>query len=554
MSASSKLLYILPDVVYVVELLPAKSPANYEIHNFRQINGKFINEDEFLTENLEKLLDKLEPGEYQVVLPDFLFTDTILDVKATNETQVKDYIKTKLLPSLGIDRQSHQIEAFVLTERHGVYKLQLSALEKSLLAPLAQGMADRALLTSGVTSVSWALKSVISLEPSVSIVQLGEQLYLAEQYIGVDQTVSMPVAEAENLVDTIKTLKGAEPSLQTIYLLTSESVAEKLRQGLHDSVPLQQLAKPDEAEAKMPSYLKLALEVSMKTLATPDYQLPKFDLSSSSSKPAQALNLPIEIAKAVTQAQVSESVSDEEVQTEPAKTKPVVEITDLPKPMIAKLESTQKVIDLAQPSSKESTAKPAVATKVTPSSLSAQSEIQTKKTSTLSNVIKNKSDINGLMKLIAIGVGSFIVTVGIGIGVGLALVFFTNNQIKPNSLLSAIVTPSPVLSETPTPTVTQTQLDPAKLKILVVNATTISGYAGKVAEKLKAAGFGQVKTNNAAGEYDPGTYLLIKTADPALLELIKSKTELTELTAKTDSSITVEDAKAEYTAVVVLAK
>jgi hypothetical protein len=187
MSAQPKLLYILPDVAYTAELLPAKQPNSYAIHSFRQINGEFINEDEFISENLTKLLDKLEPGEYQVILPDFLFTNTILNVKATGQTQVTDYIKSELLPSLEIDKTTHQIETFVLTEHRGVYKLQLSALEKSLVKPLAQGMADRSLLVASVVSVSWALKSLISLEPSLSIVQLGEQLYLTQHYIGLDR-------------------------------------------------------------------------------------------------------------------------------------------------------------------------------------------------------------------------------------------------------------------------------------------------------------------------------------------------------------------------------
>jgi hypothetical protein len=34
-------------------------------------------------------------------------------------------------------------------------------------------------------------------------------------------------------------------------------------------------------------------------------------------------------------------------------------------------------------------------------------------------VIKNKTDVNELMKLIAIGAASFVITVGIGIGLGL---------------------------------------------------------------------------------------------------------------------------------------
>lgn len=609
MSASPRLLYILPDMAYVVELLPAKQPTSFAIHSFRQINGTFITEEEFLTENLEKLLDKLEPGEYQVVLPDFLFTDTILNVKATSEAQVKAYIKDSLLPSLEIDKTSHYIETFVLTEHRGVYKLQLSALEKSLIAPLAEGMVERALLIKSVVAVSWALKSVISLEPALSIVQLGEYLYLAEQYIGVDQALSVPVAEAENLIDTVKTLKGAEPSIQTIYLLSSELVAEKLRQGLHDTVPLQQLAVFTESDDKMPSYLKQAIEVSMKTLSTPEYQLPQFmpevDTARKTAKVVSAVVVPelppeptetADLPAILSELPEADEMEPDEIETsdvsaagddqvlpapeEPAVTvsfssaaanlpKNLVDLTDtaaspIKKPAVIDLttaQPTKVTVAAPQPTvAVESLRSPVVAVKsaampMTPASAHAASPSVIKKTTP--TVIKNKSDVNGMVKLIGIGVGSFIVTVGIGVGVGLGLVMFSNKQVAANPFTAffnqAAPTPSPTTAPVVTPTATPAaKLNPAAEKILVVNATTIPGHAGKVAASLTKGGFTQVKTGNAQGKYEKGVYLLTQSTNPALAESIKTMTGLTTL--KVQATTTTEDAKGDYTAIIVLAE
>jgi hypothetical protein len=285
MSALPKLLYILPDLAYVAELLPTKKSFTYAIHNFRQINGEFLDDNEFIEANIAKLLDRLDVEEYIVVLPDYLFTDTIVNVRAGSESKVREYLKEQLLPGLEITTTTHQIETFILTEFKGSYKVQLSALERSLLTPLSRAMVQRGLSAHSIVSLSWSAKSIISLEPSVSVLQMGEKLYVAQHYIGIDQTSFTPVLESTNVVDAIKTLKGAEPSIQTVYVLANEVFASDLKEALRDLVPVQQLALFNETEAKMPSYVKQIIESSMRTLNAPDYMVPKFALEKVS--PAQ---------------------------------------------------------------------------------------------------------------------------------------------------------------------------------------------------------------------------------------------------------------------------
>src|SRR5258708_36157383 len=149
---TKKYLYILPDSAYLAELLPAKKPHTFAIQAFRQINGDFIDENEFIAENVEKLLKKIEPEEYHLILPDFLFTNTIVDVKHTDEAGVKKYLKEELLPSLGLNKETHEIDTFILTQHQVKSKVQLSALEKALLTPIQKAAEEQKIVITNIRS------------------------------------------------------------------------------------------------------------------------------------------------------------------------------------------------------------------------------------------------------------------------------------------------------------------------------------------------------------------------------------------------------------------
>lgn len=276
---TQKLLYILPDVAYVAELLPGKKEHTFTVQAFRQINGEFIDEDEnFIAENIEKLFSKIEPETYHLIVPDFLFTNTILDVNDTNESKVKQQIKDELLPKLEITKDSHEIETFSLTTYNGVTKIQLTALEKSVLDPIVVAANAHKVTIEHISPLTWTIKSVISLEPSISVLQIGSMVYVAQHYIGVDQCSFSKVDEIENVAEAIKTLKGTQPSIQTVYLLTNQLVEEKLKEHLSNILPLQQLSSAKEGDDQMPSYVKHIIESGMKTLDIPDFPVPSFGL------------------------------------------------------------------------------------------------------------------------------------------------------------------------------------------------------------------------------------------------------------------------------------
>lgn len=335
----------------------------------------------------------------------------------------------------------------------------------------------------------------------------------------------------------------------------------------------------------------------MRTLATPEYQLPKFvpevDKTHATAKIISAVPMPelkaesepkpAEIIPAVMVDHEDEpaadndpeEISDAPVMTEtadqnlPSPEEPKVKVSfssaaaNMPKNLVdltnTKASPIKKaeIIDLTSETPKAVVTTVAPPAKVTVVAPKVESSISLKKPAASTNVIKNKSDVNGLMKLIGIGVLSFIVTVGIGVGVGLGLVMFTNKQPVANPFAAIFAKPTPQPSPTTAPVVTPTatpaaKIDPAAEKVLVVNATTIAGHAGKVAAALKTGGFTQVKTGNAQGKYDKGVYLLTKSTNPALVEAIKTMTGLTSI--QVQDNMTAEDPKAEYTLVLVLAE
>lgn len=284
-SSDNLLLYILPDLAYIAKLVPAKKEHDFNISEFRQINGEFLDDNILLEKNLDKLLAKLEKGSYRLILPDFLFTSTIVNIEAKTQEEVKNYLKNQLLPSLHLDEENFYLDTTILSNYKGTFKVQLTALEKALLTPLNKLLQDKEeLKLVSISPLSWTSKAVVSLEPSVAILQLGGYLYLAQHYIGVDQCYHTTLAEAANFAETIKTLKGAEPSLQTVYLLTNSLVDDQLQKALKDTLPVQQLADLASENEKMPSYIKQILEAAAKTFSIPEYLLPQFQLDRNYDK------------------------------------------------------------------------------------------------------------------------------------------------------------------------------------------------------------------------------------------------------------------------------
>ncbi|MDQ3008881.1 MAG: LytR C-terminal domain-containing protein [bacterium] len=627
---TKKLLYILPDVTYIAELLPTKKEHTFSIHSFRQINGEFLNDDDFIAENIEKLFSKIDADEYHLILPDFLFTNTVLEVQDTAEAKVRTYLKEKLLPSLNLSKDTHFFETTILNQYGGKSKVQLSALEKSVLNPIVVSTQAHDIKIAAVSPLSWSIKSVISLEPSISVVQIGSLLYVAQHYIGVDQTIMANVDEIENVGETIKTLKGAEPSIQTVYLLTNSLVEEKLKGMVSSTLPIQQLATFKEDDTQMPSYVRYIIESAMKTLDITEYPVPRFELPTEPvavtesseeaeekedsteevAKPALPVVAPVlpavlviplpeptnnvsamtaEPVKAIAvdldedddesedelDAELIESlIEPEEDDTDSESALPLPTATaGITSPALAAqvgssiaAEEVEKSVSPMASSESLDDAEPDLSQFARHKELESEASEEivtpvatpvprpTPPSKPTPQVIKNKSGTGSMMKMIGVTVGVFLLTVIVGVSIGYGILKFTEQEAEqplasatPLASIEATATPVP----SPTPTASSSATVAAETSVLVVNATTKAGYAGSTRSKLEAAGYKLVRAANAKGTYDDGTYVLLKTRDEALISQLEAATDL-ELTYADGFSI--EDARGEYDAVIVLAE
>jgi len=595
MPTETRLLYLLSDLAYIAKLIPGKKAHEFSISDFHQVNGQFLDENQLLANNIEKLFEKLESGVYHLILPDFLFTNTIINLQVESEEEVKEHLKNKFLPELKISSEDYYLSTTILSNYNGVYKVQLTALEKGIVSPLVKALTKKeAIKISTIAPLSFAAKSLISLEPSVAILQLGRELFLAEHYIGLDQCFSTTIDEAADFAETVKTLKGVEPSLQTVYLLSDALVDDKIKTALKETLPVQQLADIIAGDEKIPSHLKIIIEAAAKTLSIPEYLLPQFSLDEKydkeldlGNKDEQAsddleenLVKPAVIGQEKKTEVESETEPEPETETEiapePEQTEKEVPVVKDAKPatLVGKAEDNEV---LPEPSKLDlnkvnETIKPAAPKEidlaqfanlaVDPSVINKKIPISNKQAnqhdavmSEPKAVIKNQSEAGGMMKMIGIALLSFIVTIALGIGIGLGYLQLSNRQIaQPTTTVDQ--TEEVEVEASPSPTPEPVVINKDEYALLVVNATAKAGYAGQIANKLTAADFSQVTAGNAKGTYEDKNYLLLASLDPdreasnqALLLEVEAATGLIfELSDK----ISIEDNTSKYQAVVVL--
>lgn len=645
---TKKLLYVLPDVAYVAELLPTKKEHVFSIQSFRQVNGEFMDDNEFLAQNVLKLFGKLEPDEYHLVLPDFLFTNTIVSVAEKSDSKIKDYLKSTLLPNLDLSEDTHQIETFVLTEFKGTAKVQLSAIEKTVLAPIRVAAASHSLKITAVSPLSWTIKSLISLEPSISVIQIGSKLYSALHLLGVDQTTMTDVGETDAIAETIKTLKGGEPNIQTVYLLSNELVQNKLKEHLANTVPLQQLTTFAEDDSQMPSYVKEIIESGMKTLSIPEFPVPRFELgkpsdadadavaaSASTSQPADddddtveevsapeltteqdevtslapgedpeslpAPTLPpalsagktaVELVSGASEAPITIDHSPEEnstvnatpprtetsqdtASTEEGSPMPTDTVTETTGASTSTTDTAQEPLtaaptevddaelsatlsNFAPDSTKNESARSAESnsTAETTAANTSKPETAAPVTSDTPTVLKNNSGVSTMLKMVFITLAVFFATVAVGVGVGLGLLQFSSkdsNTSTPEASPIAAASPEPIVEPSPSASASAA-IDPAQLKVLVVNATTKAGYAGTIKAALEKAEFSGVAAGNAKGEYADGNTLLVAEDMVGVEDLIEDATDLTFTVNSDAADKKTEDAAGTYDVIVVLAE
>ncbi|MCA9340844.1 MAG: LytR C-terminal domain-containing protein [Candidatus Saccharibacteria bacterium] len=607
---TQKLLYILPDVAYVAELLPGKKPHSFTVQSFRQINGDYVTDTGLVADKIQKLIAKLEEGEYHVVLPDSLFTNTIVTVKETEAKKIETYVHEHLLPDLKISDETHFIALSTLTSLKGESRVQLSALEKSVTEPLTAALEKASCSLTEISPLSWTMKAVVSLEPSITVLQLGKNLYSSLHYIGVDQPFQTEVSDVDAIEETIKTLKGSEPNIQTVYLVTNSVAEEKLKELLSDTLPIQQLNPLKEDDAKLPSYVKYCLESGQKTLSISDYPVPKFSLgdqakgkkptkaaSTDTTESTPALEAPEEpealpqpstpqVSATVTSAKETISMSDTAPTTDAKETDAAEETktAETPKEAVEVAEATPEETKAAEEKPAETSAEPEPIS-VTPAATESASSVGSDTSNqakgdvdlsqfavqaadataqpsaaepaaeTPSKPIKNQSGVGSMIKMVVITLVVFIATVAIGVGIGFGLLTLSKSK-APASPTPTEETTTVEATATPEPTPeasASAKMEPKDMSVLVVNATTKAGYASTIKTKLEDAGYGTVDAGNANGEYADAdnNLVLMSEMDAGTIDQLEKATSLGLAYSEGYST---EDAKGTYDAVIVLTK
>ncbi|MBP7875426.1 LytR C-terminal domain-containing protein [Candidatus Woesebacteria bacterium] len=612
---SKKILFILSDIAYIAELLPDKKPLSFSIQSCTQINGNFIQGTTINAGNVSKLFNKLDSGEsYQIILPDNLFTNDILTIEETGDVKIKDALKKVSLPALKISQETHDISTTVLNELRGTTRVQLSAIEKGLLAPLRAIATNTQIEIENIAPLSWSLKSIVSLEPSVVILQLGSILYGSLHYIGVEQCFSEPTEDLEKIVAKIQLLKKNEPSIMTCYLITNDLVESGLKTGLKQILPVQQMTEQTKDQEKLPAAVATIIEESLRTLSIPDYPVPRFLLSKPSAdevktyaaalteaekeadetpdiEPNVAVTkkdgattdqvLPKPHVLPTTTPSTAETLTTE---SEPAATSPVttdektdVTITEAKPEEKIELETITEpkppaIVNSDQPTKEEKhtmtennsgTAEPAIDLR---QFAGAQSTIITTKEPIKPGKIKNKA--RSMTKMIMITLLVFVGTVALGIGVGMLVLKYTSKPAVTTPVIEVQATPTPAMTDdTAEDASSSAASDSGKLngadsatvsatmaqqKILVVNATTKAGYAGKIKDLLTDAGYKNVTAGNAKGTYTTEDDFIFQKKENA--ELLSSLNKMSKLVFSSDDTAKQEDASGAYDAVIVLNK
>jgi hypothetical protein len=661
MLKNQKLLYILPEMSFTACVNETPKQDYFFVKSFHQINGEFMKDENFLFENLKKLFERVDEETYTLVLPDFLFTDTIVNVPEIDDLRIAEHLRDQLLPRIEVSTFSHETRTSVLLQRKKTAKVQLSAFEKELAATVRLAIGSRNIVIDEVVPLSWTLKAIVSLEPSITIAQLGERLYLAEHYIGINQTVNAPLTELEIMAETVKTLKGSNPNLQTAYLLTSVLVEEKLKKLLSKTLPVQQLTEPSDEEVKIPSYVKQIIEVSARTLSLSEFAVPHFSLTVD-EKPARK-NVVTLVGIKQEEEMIKEEIGDEEkVEDEESKETAVeekVEDEESKEVMGEKVEDeeSKEVMgeknveeevatkeetdnDESNKAADKSTSAPAelppakvptpltpaaqveLPAKTVPASITAplaaavylpktkeEAAVKTpplkpsgedeipeisfiKKAQTSKEEqreekaqklgaenerkdgkidrtdtklpVRRKGSMGSFIKKILFFISIFVGTIALGIGIGWGVLALTdNNLFGDDAPASAEPTPLPTATPEATPesvTVSSDsaeveedegeEVDLTKVKILVVNATSVTGLAGTLKTTLEKEGFTGVTTGNAKGSYDTtGVFVLMKEKNTSLIKALEAGSGKT-LTYDEDYKI--EDSSGAYDAVIVI--
>ena len=576
-SKTTPLFLLFPSVSFFAELVTEKKSA--KLQNVTKIDFPLIKDGKFLTEELEEALSKLEQKTLNLVVSDEIFHHHIADLPAKADESLEEQVAKTVSTAFPDEHEPLHIVTLDLAKTKKIHTVQISAITKDNLSRLQTAAQKSGVTIKTIIPASFSVKAFVSIDPSLFILRTTDSLLLTSHYIGVEYAKKIDNNDLEELVKSIAELKKTHPHLQHAYVSAEDSEAENIESAIKETIPTQNITTPKvEAEDDTPNMVKI-LALGYRDVIENKFPYPLFSLKTVTSQP----NLSPDSTKENSVPKTTASSKNDD-STLPKPDAPKMEET--PKAdekkvePVKKTEESSKELNTSDESSEKSTAAsapitaPKVESAVSPtpkiSPVISPTTAPTLAPAGVSPEGKPKEDAKATPIVAPIesketkkgkGIGSYII---IAVVVALVIGLVGGGIIISRQAMSdygkdagspqpeeVMAEPTPAPTSTPEPTVTP--IAKAELSILVVNATKIAGHAGATATALTDAGYDDPDTGNAKGDYDAGTFIMIKDEEQvALVDQFKTDLELEKLEKIAFDET--EDPSDQYDVVIVLAE
>lgn len=547
LTALTPILFLSPDASFFAELHTGKKP---QLKNVVKIDFPLIEDGVVQKTHLRDALQELAPKQLHIILSDELFLHHIADFPVKSKETLEEQIANKVGEVFPDQNESMHIVTLDLAKTNKIQTIQISAVTKKNLQNIAEATAEADVSVKMLIPASFVVKAFVSVDPSLFILQTPSALLVTSHYIGVESAERIEGNDLKSLTKSVKKLKDDHSYIQHAYVTAPKADSQKIADALEEIMPTQAVTIPSvEAEEDTPDFFKIIIigykDVIENKFPFPEFHLPEVEVSAISEDEEEVDPIEVEDEPVVTA-----SVTTATVTTATVASSEKAELADVFEDEAEDIEEEKVVatkevkVSAPEPQLEEEEVKVEEKPKAPVKTVEIKDVQSTQR-------LSSKKQSKGLFSYILLTVGVALVISLIGGGIVIsqqALQNSSGEQVSPTDE----ITPTPMAeaepTATPTPEVTPIPKD--EINILVVNATSIAGYAGETSDTLEEAGYENVTAANAKGEYEDGTFIMVK--DEEQTQLIAQIVSDSDLELETLEYSDVEDTQERYDVIIVL--
>lgn len=551
------------------------------LKNLTKIDFPVIENGKFLEDKLKQALEKLDQKTLYLVISDEIFLHHIGEFPLKSPQSLEDQISDTVATAFPDQNESLHIVTLNLAKTSKTKTIQITAMSRENLHVLSRVCNELKITVKMIMPASFAVKGFVSIDPSLFILETPDDVWVTSHYIGVEHAESLGSTDSGKLQNAVTQIKNQKPHLQHAYLCGEKETVSSFTEALKDVLPTQEVeVKGVDAEDECPLMVKV-LTVGLKDVVENKFPFPEFKIETNPDKAKKAESESADTTPAADTASDEDKDSDDadtkeeampkkdDTNTEEKVTKPEpesdgsAESTDTPEPVKKPTTTTPPETPKVTPPTPPKPATPptipptvAPAVKpVTPAAPPTAPASPAKPATPTSPAMvtpakKSKSSI-GKYLLLAGGIALIIGLIGGGIVISQQAL---QSQNEPQQEETMEPEETPAVEETPEPT-PESETEPIakdEVSILILNATGVAGKAGATADTFDEAGYTDADTGNAKGEYEQGTYIMVKDEEQAaLVEQLRDDTELELEEIDYDEA---EDSDGEYDVIIILAE